>query len=52
MKEVRDVAHRFFDLPYEEKLKIKLSAETGYRSTFLILHEYYFGLVQFATTFS
>ncbi|KAI5684517.1 hypothetical protein M9H77_05745 [Catharanthus roseus] len=31
IKEVRDIAHRFFDLPCEEKLKIKLSAETGYR---------------------
>ncbi|KAI3824144.1 hypothetical protein L1987_05593 [Smallanthus sonchifolius] len=31
IKEVRDITHKFFDLPYEEKLKIKLSNETGYR---------------------
>ncbi|KAK3022301.1 hypothetical protein RJ639_046159 [Escallonia herrerae] len=31
VKEVRSVAHKFFDLPYEEKTKIKLSATTGYR---------------------
>ncbi|XP_027151646.1 probable 2-oxoglutarate-dependent dioxygenase At3g50210 [Coffea eugenioides] len=31
VKEVRNIAHRYFDLPYEEKIKIKLSATTGYR---------------------
>ncbi|KAJ8770782.1 hypothetical protein K2173_021429 [Erythroxylum novogranatense] len=31
IKEVRNVAHKFFNLPYEEKLKIKLSADAGYR---------------------
>lgn len=31
LKEVRGMAHQFFNLPYEEKLKIKLSAATGYR---------------------
>ncbi|XP_021857369.1 probable 2-oxoglutarate-dependent dioxygenase At3g50210 isoform X2 [Spinacia oleracea] len=31
LREVRDVTHKFFDLPLEEKLKIKLSAATGYR---------------------
>ncbi|KAK3019053.1 hypothetical protein RJ639_004340 [Escallonia herrerae] len=31
VKEVRSVTHKFFDLPYEEKTKIKLSAATGYR---------------------
>ncbi|CAI9110210.1 OLC1v1010201C3 [Oldenlandia corymbosa var. corymbosa] len=31
IKEVRAIAHEFFDLPYEEKLKSKLSAATGYR---------------------
>uniref|UniRef100_A0A516IJH3 Fe2OG dioxygenase domain-containing protein n=1 Tax=Turnera subulata TaxID=218843 RepID=A0A516IJH3_9ROSI len=31
IKEVKDVTHNFFDLPYEEKLKIKLSASAGYR---------------------
>ncbi|CAK9161432.1 unnamed protein product [Ilex paraguariensis] len=31
IKEVRDMTHRFFNLPYEEKLKIKMSAATGYR---------------------
>lgn len=31
VKEVRNVAHKFFSLPYEQKLKIKMSATTGYR---------------------
>lgn len=31
IKEVKDVTHKFFDLPYEEKLKIKLTADAGYR---------------------
>ncbi|KAK6924025.1 Isopenicillin N synthase-like, Fe(2+) 2OG dioxygenase domain [Dillenia turbinata] len=31
IKEVRNVTHQFFDLPYEEKLKIKMSAATGFR---------------------
>lgn len=31
IKKVRDMTHEFFDLPYEEKLKIKLSDATGYR---------------------
>ncbi|KAJ0454579.1 putative aminocyclopropanecarboxylate oxidase [Helianthus annuus] len=31
IKDVRDITHNFFDLPYEEKLKIELSSETGYR---------------------
>lgn len=31
LKEVRDVTRKFFDLPLEEKLKIKLSSATGYR---------------------
>ncbi|KAA8547131.1 hypothetical protein F0562_003560 [Nyssa sinensis] len=31
IKEVRNVTRRFFHLPYEEKIKIKLSAATGYR---------------------
>ncbi|XP_021714362.1 probable 2-oxoglutarate-dependent dioxygenase At3g50210 isoform X2 [Chenopodium quinoa] len=31
LKEVREVTHKFFELPLEEKLKIKLSAATGYR---------------------
>ncbi|KAE8693327.1 putative 2-oxoglutarate-dependent dioxygenase [Hibiscus syriacus] len=31
MNEVKDVTHRFFDLPYDEKLKIKLTPSTGYR---------------------
>ncbi|CAO2830942.1 unnamed protein product [Amaranthus hypochondriacus] len=31
LKEVRDITRKFFELPLEEKLKIKLSAETGYR---------------------
>ncbi|XP_068656360.1 2-oxoglutarate-dependent dioxygenase 33 isoform X2 [Aristolochia californica] len=31
INEVRDVTHKFFHLPSEEKVRIKLSAETGYR---------------------
>ncbi|CAL4966752.1 unnamed protein product [Urochloa decumbens] len=31
MKEVRDVTHKFFQLPYEEKLKIKMTPQSGYR---------------------
>jgi isopenicillin N synthase-like dioxygenase len=31
MKEVRDVTHKFFQLPYEEKLKIKMTPQNGYR---------------------
>ncbi|XP_021735036.1 probable 2-oxoglutarate-dependent dioxygenase At3g50210 isoform X2 [Chenopodium quinoa] len=31
LKEVREVTRKFFDLPLEEKLEIKLSAATGYR---------------------
>ncbi|KAL0332199.1 UNVERIFIED_CONTAM: putative 2-oxoglutarate-dependent dioxygenase [Sesamum calycinum] len=31
VKDIRSVSRQFFHLPYEEKLKIKLSAATGYR---------------------
>ncbi|XP_047958480.1 probable 2-oxoglutarate-dependent dioxygenase At3g50210 [Salvia hispanica] len=31
LKEIRSISRQFFDLPYEEKLKIKLSPATGYR---------------------
>ncbi|TVU51152.1 hypothetical protein EJB05_02560, partial [Eragrostis curvula] len=31
MLEVRDVLHKFFQLPYEEKIKIKMTRESGYR---------------------
>ncbi|KAG2724344.1 hypothetical protein I3843_01G014300 [Carya illinoinensis] len=31
IKEVKSVAHKFFELPYEEKLKIKMTAATGFR---------------------
>ncbi|KAL2241652.1 UNVERIFIED_CONTAM: putative 2-oxoglutarate-dependent dioxygenase [Sesamum indicum] len=31
LKDIRSVSRQFFHLPYEEKLKIKLSAATGYR---------------------
>lgn len=34
VKEIRSISHKFFDLPYEEKVKIKLSAATGYRFLF------------------
>ncbi|KAK6151210.1 hypothetical protein DH2020_016142 [Rehmannia glutinosa] len=30
-EEIRSISRQFFHLPYEEKLKIKLSAATGYR---------------------
>lgn len=31
VKEIRGISRQFFDLPHEEKLKIKLSPATGYR---------------------
>ncbi|OVA15883.1 Isopenicillin N synthase [Macleaya cordata] len=31
VKEVRDLSRKFFDLPYDEKVKIKMSAATGFR---------------------
>ncbi|XWS45231.1 hypothetical protein CRYUN_Cryun15aG0118400 [Craigia yunnanensis] len=31
MKEVRSMTHKFFSLPYEEKLKIKMTPAAGYR---------------------
>ncbi|GKU98911.1 hypothetical protein SLEP1_g11846 [Rubroshorea leprosula] len=31
IREVRSISHKFFELPYEEKLKIKMTAATGYR---------------------
>ncbi|XP_042066562.1 probable 2-oxoglutarate-dependent dioxygenase At3g50210 [Salvia splendens] len=31
VKEIRSISRQFFDLPYDEKLKIKLSPTTGYR---------------------
>lgn len=31
VKEIRSISRQFFDLPFEEKLKIKLSAAAGYR---------------------
>ncbi|CAA0840987.1 Probable 2-oxoglutarate-dependent dioxygenase [Striga hermonthica] len=31
IKEIRSISRQFFHLPYEEKLKIKLSGATGYR---------------------
>ncbi|XP_057420798.1 probable 2-oxoglutarate-dependent dioxygenase At3g50210 isoform X2 [Lotus japonicus] len=31
LKEVRDITRRFFELPYEEKTKIKMTQATGFR---------------------
>ena len=31
LKEVKSVAHNFFHLPYEEKIKIKMNAAAGFR---------------------
>ncbi|OAY77077.1 putative 2-oxoglutarate-dependent dioxygenase [Ananas comosus] len=31
VKEVRDITHGFFALPYEDKVKIKMTSESGYR---------------------
>ncbi|KAG1358960.1 putative 2-oxoglutarate-dependent dioxygenase [Cocos nucifera] len=31
VKEVRDITHKFFGLPYEDKLKIKMTPASGYR---------------------
>ncbi|XP_048502233.1 probable 2-oxoglutarate-dependent dioxygenase At3g50210 isoform X2 [Beta vulgaris subsp. vulgaris] len=48
LNEVRDMSHKFFELPHEEKLKIKISAATGYRPSnpqhFKLVMEEYIGL--------
>ena len=31
LKEIKSVAHNFFDIPNEEKVKIKISPAAGYR---------------------
>ncbi|KAJ0096913.1 hypothetical protein Patl1_28636 [Pistacia atlantica] len=31
IKEVKNISHQFFDHPYEEKLKIKMTPQAGYR---------------------
>lgn len=31
MTEVKTISHEFFNLPYEEKIKIKMTPEGGYR---------------------
>ncbi|XP_073010639.1 homoarginine-6-hydroxylase 2-ODD-233-like isoform X1 [Typha latifolia] len=31
VKDVRDITHQFFDLPYEEKIRVKMTPESGYR---------------------
>ena len=31
LKEVKSVAHNFFHLPYEEKIKIKMTVAAGFR---------------------
>ncbi|KAE8673987.1 putative 2-oxoglutarate-dependent dioxygenase [Hibiscus syriacus] len=36
VKEVRNVTRKFFDLPYEEKLKIELTPAAGYRGYYRI----------------
>lgn len=38
LKEVRELSHQFFELPLEEKLKIKLSPATGYRLVSITLN--------------
>ncbi|KAG5028821.1 1-aminocyclopropane-1-carboxylate oxidase [Glycine soja] len=35
LKEVRDVTRRYFELPYEEKAKIKMTPATGFRFNML-----------------
>lgn len=40
MKEVKNLTRKFFHLPYEEKLKIKMTPATGYRSTGIYTHLY------------
>ena len=37
LKEVKEQTRKFFQLPYEEKLKIKLTAAAGYRCTYAFL---------------
>lgn len=31
LKQVKNLTRKFFELPYEEKLKIKMTADRGYR---------------------
>lgn len=31
LKEVKNLTRKFFELPYEEKIKIKMTADKGYR---------------------
>ena len=37
MKKVKEMSHQFFELPYAEKLKIKITPAAGYRFVSLIL---------------
>lgn len=37
MRKVKEMTHRFFELPYEEKLKIKITPAAGYRFVFKYL---------------
>ena len=37
LNEVKDVTRRFFQLPYEEKIKIKMTAATGFRFSWLYI---------------
>lgn len=39
LKDIRSISRQFFHLPYEEKLKIKLSAATGYRLQHVIIFQ-------------
>ena len=49
LKEVKIVAHKFFDRPYDEKIKIKMTPATGHRfaSWNTILHIYFVNEHQF-----
>lgn len=37
LKEVKELTRKFFELPYEEKLKIKMTPATGYRYFHMVL---------------
>lgn len=39
IEEVRELTHKFFTLPYEEKIKIKMTPASGYRYILQVISE-------------
>lgn len=42
LKEVKNLTRKFFELPYEEKTKIKMTADKGYRFSGITFFKYNF----------